>query len=140
MAVFRMTVTEAITRVNDASARLNGGSIELHPTSVVADGDTLVSSAAALVIFPLPDPAFGSAVDATDIARATANPIGTALGIAAGDALSAVFRDFGGTQRFVTDVTEEAGDGFVKVSSLSISIGQEISITLGRLTLSQNVG
>lgn len=137
MAIIRSTIAETITALNDQTSRLNGGSLELHAGTIPADGDTAVSPSGALVTFTLPSPAFATAVDATNIARATANPIADATAAASGTAGFAVFRDSGGTQLHMTDVTLDTGDGFVTMDDLTITSGEVVSVTVGTWDLPQ---
>lgn len=138
MAIVRTTVQEAIRILNAGTAIYDGGDLEIHPGSLPADGDTLVAASGALVIFTLPTPCFASAIDGTDKAIATANTIADALGVAAGNAGFGLFRDALGNQFRIADVTLLAGNGFVKLNDLAISIGQSVAVTLMTLEYSQN--
>lgn len=138
MAIIRTTIAETIQALSDETARLNGGTLEIHGGGIPADGDVAVSAASALVTFTLPDPAFQSPTDGGGFATATANPIADASATASGTATHAVFRDNGGSQLHIVDVTLLAGNGFVRLDDLAIAVSEAISVTTGAWRRNQN--
>lgn len=86
-----------------------------------------------LATFTLADPSFGS--PATGVLTLDADPVLIATGVAAGDA--GWFRGLDGADNPVIDGTVSAtgGGGTLELSTVTVSIGLEIQITGGTITM-----
>lgn len=138
MAQIRSTIAETIAALANETARMDAGTLELHPGTFPTDGDILVSSAASLVIFTLGDPAFALPTDIAGSANAVANPIADSSGLIADDVGFAVFRDSVGTQLHIVDTGLLGSGAFVQLDDLTISVSEAVSVTAGAWRRSQS--
>lgn len=129
-----MKLSAAIAR---AAADLIGDSVDVGTpasTLVIYDGtepatvDTAVTTQNELVIFELPDPAFGAAADVTGGALITGNAVTEVDAIFDGDATWFRIYDGDGLPIMQGDVTDTAGTGNLKVSSTTVVSGIAVEI------------
>lgn len=96
-------------------------------TEPVAPGDAITDQVE-LASFTLPRPAFTAAVDMLDGAECQANPIDSVLAAASGTAAFFRVLDGDGVVVLQGSVTDNTGDGDVKISSTSVLSGVEVSV------------
>ena len=128
----RIASAAAIAACNAINALVDGGSaggkLNIYAGSRPATVDTAVSGQTLLVSFTLGDPSFGAATDVTDGGQATANSIAAVQAAATGTATWFRVFDSDNAPIFDGDVTNTAGSGDLKLSSVSIVSGIDVSV------------
>lgn len=131
-AVQNALADELDNRVNSGSA---AGTCKIYDGTQPANANTAVSSQTLLATFTLDNPAFGSASSGVVTLGGTPR---TTTGAAAGTATWARIAS-GGTGGsgtiFDCDVTGTGGGGTLQLNTTTISVGVNLSITSGSVTM-----
>jgi hypothetical protein len=134
---FRLAVAARNAAANAAIDLLDGGpaagTIKIYTGAQPTNPDTAIGAVTLLATFTLADPAFGASV--AGVKTIDASPILTTTGVAAGTA--AWFRGADSTGAAVCDGTVSAtgGGGNLEINTTSVSIGLDLSITGGTVTM-----
>lgn len=100
-----------------------------------ADADTALSGNTLLIEFDLPDPSFGDAVDANGGGTATLNAVTPTTALATGTASFFRVLDGDGTCIIQGDVSDTAGSGSLKLSSVAVIQDIDVSVVSMTITL-----
>lgn len=103
------------------------------------DADTAIVAQTVLVTFTLADPAFGSAVDANGGGTATANAVNPVVATATGTAQFFRCFDSNGVSILDGSVSDTSGTGDLKLSSVSILAGIDVTVVSLTCTMPEGV-
>lgn len=117
---------DAINAFVDAGAA--AGSLVIYSGERPADVETAIGAQTALVTFALGDPSFGAAVETAAGGHATANAIDPVQAAASGTATFFRVFDSDGVGVFDGDVTDTTGNGDLKLSSVAVIAGIDVTV------------
>jgi hypothetical protein len=135
MAVLRLAVparnavVAALTALMDADA--GGGTVKVYTGAIVATPET-APSGTLLATFTFDPVSFGAPVNGS--AALDATPTLDTVGVAAGTAGWARIADASGDTVMDCDVSATGGGGFLQLSTATVSVGLNLSITGGSLS------
>jgi hypothetical protein len=126
----RLAAATAIAMVNALTALIDDGSVlEIYNGAMPATADTALSGQTLLAAFPLASPdAFADAVDTVNGAVATANAVAAQDGLATDTATWGRIISSTDAVILIGDVSLPAGAGAIKISSVNITAGIELSV------------
>lgn len=130
MGVTRVTAVAAIAQANAITALVDDGSeLQIYSGAMPATADTALGAQVQLAVFPLasPDP-FADAVDTVGGAVATANAVAAQDALVTGIAAWGRVVNNAGTVVWIGDASVPAGTGAIKISSVNLTAGVEISV------------
>lgn len=133
MAIIRLATAVASAMVDVVVDRIDAdagpGTLKVYSGTVPADGDT-TPAGTLLATVTLADPAFGSASSiSTALSRAVMVDPAATTWIANGTAGCFIIEDQSGDNVFSGDVTDSAGTGTLKLSSVTAVSGNAFDIT-----------
>lgn len=133
MAIIRLATAVASAMVDVVVDRIDAdagpGTLKVYSGAVPADGDT-TPAGTLLATVTLADPAFGSASSiSTALSRAVMVDPAATTWIANGTAGCFIIEDQSGDNVFAGDVTDSAGTGTLKLSSVTAVSGNAFDIT-----------
>lgn len=111
-----------------ADAGVPASTLVIYDGAEPADVDTAVTTQNELVVFDLPDPAFGAAADVAGGALITAEAVTPQDAIADGTATWFRMYDGDGLPLIQGNVTDTSGSGNLKVSSTAVITGIAVEI------------
>lgn len=136
MANFRLAATTrnalADTLDDQVNAGAGAGTIKVYSGTQPATADTALSGNTLLATFTLDDPAFGAA--SSGVVTLAGTPRNT-TGAAAGTATWARCETSAPATVFDCDVTGTGGGGTIQLNTTTISVGVNLSITSGTVTM-----
>lgn len=125
-AAAAIAMANAITALPDVGG---GGKLRIYSGAMPASVDTAIGAQVLLAEFPLATPdSFADAVDTVGGAVATGNPVAAADAIATGVAAWGTVVNAANTRIWDGDASLPAGNGAIKISSLNLTSGVEISV------------
>lgn len=128
--VTRISAAAAIAMANAIVGLANSGSkLRIYNGTMPATVDTALSGQTLLAEFALATPnAFAAAVDTVNGAVATGNPVAAQNALATGTATWGTVVNASNVRIFDGDASLPAGSGAIKISSLNLTSGVEISV------------
>lgn len=126
----RNAACDAVVDLVDAGS--GAGTIDVRTGTQPASAND-AASGTLLLTFTLSDPAFGAA--STGIATLDVTPIPAAEGVAAGTAGWFRMKDSTGATVLDGAVTASGGGGQLELSTTTVSIGLDVEITSGTVTM-----
>ncbi|MEQ8308015.1 MAG: hypothetical protein RIA09_15770 [Hoeflea sp.] len=109
--------------------------LNIYAGTPPATPDDALAGNTLLIEFDLPDPAFGDAVDANNGGTATLNAVTPVTALATGTATFFRILDGDGTPLMQGDVTDTAGSGSLKLSSVAVIEDIDVSVVSMTITL-----
>jgi hypothetical protein len=129
-AATRNALAEKLRDQIDADA--GAGTIKIYSGTQPATADTALSGNTLLATFTLDDPSFGAASSGVVTLAGTPR---TTTGAAAGTATFARVADNSGDTVFDCDVSGTGGGGTLQLNTTTVSVGVNLSITSGTVTM-----
>lgn len=128
--VTRISAAAAIAMANAITDLANTGSkLRIYSGAMPASVDTALSGQTLLAEFPLATPdAFADAVDTVNGAVATGNPVAAQNAAATGVAAWGTVVNASNVRIWDGDASLPAGTGAIKISSLNLTAGVEVSV------------
>jgi hypothetical protein len=128
--VTRISAAAAIAMANAITALVDDGSVlRIYSGAMPASVDTALSGQTLLAEFPLASPdAFQDAVDTVNGAVATGNAVAAQDALATGVAAWGTVVNSSDVRVWDGDASLPAGTGAIKISSLNLTAGVEISV------------
>jgi hypothetical protein len=109
--------------------------LNIYSGAAPATPDDALAGNTLLIEFDLPDPSFGDAVDANNGGTATLNAVTPTTALATGTASFFRILDGDGTPLIQGDVTDTAGSGSLKLSSVAVIQDIDVSVVSMTITL-----
>lgn len=126
----RNAACDAVVDLVDAGA--GAGTLQVRSAPQPASAND-AATGTLLATFTLVDPAFGAAV--AGVATLDTTPVLTTTGVAAGTAAWFRVLDSNGATVFDGSATASGGGGDLILTTTTISVGLEVRITLGTITM-----
>lgn len=118
----------AILGIIDAESPTGGSLIIYSGTRPASADDAISGGNVALITFVLPNPSFGAPTDNGTGAQSAANAITAVTAAATGTASFFRLTDGAGTDVFDGAVTDTTGSGDLKLSTISVVTGIDVSV------------
>lgn len=137
----KISIAASIAGCNAVAALLDAAGTDnklaVYSGTLPANADAALSGNTKLIEFNLADPAFATAVDANGGGTATLDndPVLTTTALATGTATFFRLVNGAGATVIQGDVTDTAGSGSMKLSSVAVIIGIDVSVVSVTLTL-----
>jgi len=126
-----ISAAAAIAAVNAMTALVNAngpGKLQIFGGAMPANADAALSGQPLLAEFPLAADAFQDASDTINGAVTQANPVTAQDAAATGNATWGRVVDGDDNTVFLGDVSTPAGNGAIKISSVALTLGVEVSV------------